>query len=217
MKIETVEMNWTEKPSKRLHDIIGNEMVKRAIEVALVGNHEIVFLSTINSPASDLLQATTNIAKINNIPFKGSVIPVCPCGAFGNPKEECTCSNASLKKYAKKVHPMLKKAMIIVETLAPCSYENTSQNEHEDRIISRIKTARQRNYKTNQVDPNANELLKMAVQELGIDRESAILVANTISNMEGSDSIQAQHIAEAVQYRNNHVVKWVDDFQSIVV
>ena len=208
MKIEYVEVNWTEPEAKRLHEIPDNEQAKRAIEVALSGTHELVFLHTINSPASDLLKATARIAKENRIPFKGKVIPVCNCGAYGNPQHECTCSIAELKKYMNKVIPVIKSANMIIEVIEPFSY-NIDRNEPESNIVERILQARRvlKNDMPSDILSNDCEyMLETAVEQIGIDAIKVISLALTIAKMDFSKVILVHHIAEAVQYLHNRSI-----------
>lgn len=214
MKLEFVEINWTESSPKRMHGIPGNECTKRALEVVLAGGHRVVILSTVRSPASDLLRAAANIAKANGFPFSGMVVPVCPCGAYGNPKVECSCSMAKLKAHARKVMPMLKAADIVIETVEPLARDTTRTNEHEDRIVARILEARKApRLDTSVLPSDAEELLRMAIKEYGTSRDKAVAVAATIARLDGCNRIEARHIAEAVQYQHPAFTRWVDDFE----
>jgi predicted ATPase with chaperone activity len=98
----------------KLQDIIGNESAKRAIEVALTGNHTIILLSTINSHAEDLLKATKQIAKVFSINFNGDIISLCPCKAYSNSKYECNCSISQIKKHIKKIASKVRNADIVL-------------------------------------------------------------------------------------------------------
>lgn len=213
MKLEFAEINWAEPPAKRMHAIAGNESAKRALEVVLAGGHKVVILSTVRSPASELLRAAANIAKANGIPFSGMVIPVCPCGAHGNPKEECNCSSTDLRKYARKIMPLMKAADIVIETVEPLARDTTRANEHEDRIVARVLAARMAASPDASLPTDTQELLHMATAEMGADRDKATAVASTIAKMDGSAIVQPNHMAEAIQYQHRHAARWFDQME----
>jgi len=200
--IETAEVNWTEPQPKHLHEIPGQEAAKRAIEVALVGGHNTVFLSTVGSPASDLLRATARLAKELGIPFKGRVIPVCPCGAYGNPKVECNCSVDEMNDYCRQIMPFLHSADIVIETVAPRASETTRGNEPEATMTARILKVRFDPGPSRTLDGDTENLLRTAISELSANREKAVTLAATIARLEGRDRIGMQHVAEAIQYQH---------------
>ncbi len=212
--LEVATINWSEPPPKRMHAIAGNDSAKRALEVVLAGEHKVVILATVRSPASDLLRAAANIAKANGIPFSGMVVPVCPCGAYGNPKEECDCSSAALLKYARKLMPMVKKADIIIETVEPQARDTARFNENEELMAIRILKARKTDRLDTSVMPSdAEELLRMAIKEYGASRDKTVAVAATVARLGGCDLIEISHITEALQYQYPAYTRWFDDFE----
>lgn len=195
----------------KLQDSIGNEMAKRAIEVALSGNHSIVLIDTLDSNASELMEAANQLAQENGFEFKCQIVPLCPCKAYANPKHECNCSHAAIKKHLKKVAKTIQDADIIAETTAPMSYETTNGNEPDEAVIKRIKAVD--NSKTNAIGGDAEYLLDYAQKDIDFDAKTIIKisrVANTITNMEGVDSIKAHHMCEAIQYQNNFANRTVE-------
>lgn len=55
------------------------------------------------------------------------------------------------------------------------------------------------------LEDEAKELLKMAMTELGLSARAygkVLKVSRTIADLAGSESILAEHISEAIQYRN---------------
>ncbi len=63
------------------------------------------------------------------------------------------------------------------------------------------------------LDADAEDLLRLAIKEMGADRDRATRVANTIASMDFSPTIRAHHVAEAIQYQHRHAANWVDDFE----
>ncbi len=217
MQIENVVINWDKTTKhKPLHDILDNESAKRAIEVALSGSHEIVILAGVRSPASELLHAAANIAKEHDIPFKGKVIPVCPCGALGSPKEECTCTTDELRQYDKKVVPLMRTSAMVIETVEPRASATAKRNEHEDTIVARILTARKpEGALPMPPSSGASDIMRMAVIELGADPEKIAAVAQTIARMNDSKYTGLEHVAEAAMYQHKRANKWTDPIEEV--
>jgi len=211
MAINAVEdpEGYTER--LKLQNLVGNEMAKRAIEVALSGNHSVVFLETIDSQADKLLEATENLADTLGVYFNGSIVSLCECKAYGNPYHECNCSVESIKKHLKSISKIVKGADMLIETTAPIPYETDSDNELEETIVKRIDSVYI--HKTNPIARDANDLLEQAIKALKIDKDKVVWIANTISHMEKSDMIQAHHMREAIQYQSNFINRTVEDYE----
>ena len=62
-----------------------------------------------------------------------------------------------------------------------------------------------------QLDEAAQDALSMALDRLGLSArayERVLKVARTIADLDGSNKVQRQHIAEAVSYRNLDRSTW---------
>ena len=152
----------------------------------------------------------------------------CPCGNFGSSKRICTCTPNQIQRYRAKISgPLLDRIDIQIE-VPSMSYEDlakTADGETSETIKARVNKARKiqhERYKNDnitsnaqlnaslldkycQLDESGNALMKTAFERLGLSARahSKILkVARTIADIDGSDDIKQNHIAEAIQYRN---------------
>lgn len=184
-------------------DIKGQEHCKRAIEVACVGDHGIIFIGPHRSGKSALIK---RIPTINSVPiFTAEILP-CPCGNFTDPKKECLCKPRQIQEHLASISPrILKRADMQVEVpKINLSINDKRRGETSAVIRERIEKTR-RNFKPYKLDKEANELLKLAILELGISPlsyDKIIYVAVTIAQMDDKRVIEAHHISEAISYRS---------------
>lgn len=159
----------------------------------------------------------------------------CPCGNFGT--GECRCTPLQIQRYLNRISgPLLDRIDIHVE-MGPVTYDQiASKGSEEPSAMVRervqrareIQTARYRQYGihsnaqldaqlTKQFcapDEAGSQILKAAFSNLGLSARAyhrILKVARTIADLEQSESIQAGHIAEAVQYRNLDRKYWGND------
>lgn len=152
----------------------------------------------------------------------------CPCGFFNHPTKKCTCSPAQINKYLNRVSgPLLDRFDIHIE-VPPVEYDDLSSTKNEEsslEIKKRVNKAREiqnKRFENSQtkcnaklsdlefekycsISESANALLKSAFEQMGLSARAynrIIKVARTIADLDGSDSIEAHHIAEAIQYRS---------------
>ncbi len=160
----------------------------------------------------------------------------CPCGFHGHPKRECRCSPYLIQKYRNKISgPLLDRIDIHIEVPAVQYKEMAGQStgEHSEIIRQRVENARgrqrQRFAGRDSVNCNArmgpreikhfcalnedgHELLKMAMSELNLSARAydrILKVARTIADLDGQDTIQPNHVSEAISYRNLDRQLWV--------
>lgn len=151
----------------------------------------------------------------------------CPCGYLGHPTKECTCSDAAKRRYKEKISgPILDRIDIHIE-VAPVAFEELSSIKKEEssrEIKKRVDKARdiQRKRFENtpvscnakmtpqmtkdfcKLDDSASELLKDAFEKLSMSArayDKILRISRTIADLEGSEKIEINHIAEALQYR----------------
>ena len=156
----------------------------------------------------------------------------CRCGYFGDPNRQCTCPAGSISKYLERVSgPLLDRIDIEIE-LPAVSYDDISgkskKGEPSFEIRKRVNEARaftderlkKAGDKTGvlnahmtpdmlhrhcQLDEEASELMREAFESLGFSaraHDRVLRVARTIADLDGMDTINADHIAEAIMYRS---------------
>lgn len=151
----------------------------------------------------------------------------CPCGFLGHPKKSCRCLPGAILKYKRRLSgPLLDRIDLHVD-VPPVEEEKLITNlpsESSSDIRKRVIEARERQkkrfretaIKTNgemttkhikdfcQLTKEAEELLKQAISRLSLSARSyfkIIKISQTITDLAGYDTIQASHIAEALQFR----------------
>ncbi len=153
----------------------------------------------------------------------------CPCGYYGDTKRECRCSPSQVERYRQRISgPLLDRIDLHVEAPA-VEYKELSDRhpaEASSVIRERVLKARaiqqkrfSRNRKTTcnarmshaqlkehcRLDDGCNELLKNAMNELNFSARAydrILKVARTIADLAGSEAIAADHLLEALSYRN---------------
>ena len=155
----------------------------------------------------------------------------CKCGWYGDPSGRCTCSDNAVQAYRSRISgPMLDRIDIVVE-VPSVHYEDLrtrAEAEPSASIKERVNAARELQNqrfgeksgmcnarmgpkemrKYCQLDEACEVLMKQAFDALGLTARSydrILKVARTIADLDGSGSIQPQHIAEAIQYRANNL------------
>jgi len=161
-----------------------------------------------------------------NFMFVGALNP-CPCGWFGDPVKECTCSLAMVTRYQKRISgPLLDRIDIHVE-VPRVEYEKLSgdrMGEPSAAIRCRVETARERQARRFDgsrllanadmgpaevrdfctVDESGRSLLRAAMQQLQMSARAyhrILKLARTIADLAGCERIETVHLAEAIQYR----------------
>jgi len=153
----------------------------------------------------------------------------CPCGYFGDPTHNCSCSPMLVSRYQKKISgPMLDRIDIHLDVPAVKVEKLTdmqkNKNESSQQIRKRVQKARDlqtKRFSASKIASNAEmtnkdirkycilseeclTLLKLAVSKLQLSARSyqrIIKLSRTIADLENSQEIKPEFIAEALQYR----------------
>lgn len=168
-----------------------------------------------------------------NFMFVASMNP-CPCGFFGSKEKECSCTPSAIQKYMGKISgPLLDRIDIQIE-VTPVKYEKLENEEIPEAsaiIKKRVNNARkiqQERYKENGIYSNAQLTPKLLNKYCKLDKEGKLIlqnaferlglsarahgrilkVARTIADLENSENIKVEHIAEAIQYRSLDKKYW---------
>jgi len=154
----------------------------------------------------------------------------CPCGYLNDPEHDCSCSPSQIIKYQKKISgPLLDRIDLCIE-VPRIKFDKLSGEELEEsseEIQKRVEAARQiqkRRFQDKDLISNSEmnsqlvkefcptddatiNLLKTAVSQFNLSARSyykILKVARTIADLEGKESVESMHVAEALQYRPKH-------------
>ncbi len=151
----------------------------------------------------------------------------CPCGYLNDTLKECICAPSQIIKYKRKLSgPLLDRIDLHVE-VPRLKYEEMSKGgagETSQTVRKRVEEARAiqvsrfRNdgILTNRemsvrhikkycaLDETAEKMMKNAVSSMGFSTRTyhrLLKISRTIADLENSQNIKPQHLAEALQYR----------------
>jgi magnesium chelatase family protein len=132
---------------------------------------------------------------------------MCPCGARGDPAAGCVCSVQKLAAFRQKLsRALLDRFDLVVAVPRPRAAELSGRpGELSEVVRSRVVQAQER-IRAGPVrrTAQANALLDRAVERLplsGRGRMRVARVAGTIAALTESESVEEQHVAEALAYR----------------
>lgn len=160
----------------------------------------------------------------------------CPCGYYNHPEKECVCGPAVVQKYLSKISgPLLDRIDIHIE-VTPVSFEELAStkrsNEKSTEVRNRVQIARDiqsaRYTEKSGIHCNAQmpcnqvkvicqisdagtQLLKTAMQRLNLSARAydrILKVSRTIADLDQSEEIKIEHLAEAIQYRSLDRENW---------
>ena len=152
----------------------------------------------------------------------------CPCGNYGNPLKECTCSFNEIRRYLNKISsPILDRIDIHIE-IKPVKYEDLKDDTKSKssaelkREVVRARLIQEDRYKNEKISTNSElntnqmkkyiklsedveKIAKMAFNKYNFSVRSfnkIIKMSRTIADLEGSKEIESKHLLEAIRYRS---------------
>lgn len=159
----------------------------------------------------------------------------CPCGFYNHPEKECTCGPGVVQKYLSKISgPLLDRIDLHVEVTPVNFNELTSAFETEKSATIRERVIRARHLQdarfsnsnslhyNAQMSPNmvrnickineaGQRLIKTAMEKLRLSARAydrILKVSRTIADLEDSNEIKLEHLAEAIHYRSLDRDSW---------
>jgi magnesium chelatase family protein len=222
--------------------LVGGGTIPRPGEISLA-HHGVLFLDELPEFARNVLEVLRQPLEDGKVTISRTKISVdypanfmlvcamnpCPCGNYGNPNQECSCTPMQIQKYVGKISgPLLDRIDIHVEVPAVKYTELSSKRSGEasesirDRVVAarQIQTERFRKkaglYSNADmeskdikeychVDTAGEDLLKTAMNKLGLSARAydrILKVARTIADLAQSEHIRPEHLGEAIQYRS---------------
>lgn len=188
-------------------------------------------LEVLRQPLEDgsvtIARVTATLTYPCNIMLIASMNP-CRCGYYGDGSGRCKCTQTQMQQYLAKISgPLLDRIDLHIE-VSPVKYsdlEATKPSESSFKIKNRvdrarkIQTERYRNYNifsNSQLTPSLiqkyctlgdaeKKIMKSAFESLGLSARAhnrILKVARTIADLDNSQDIKVNHLAEAIQYRN---------------
>ena len=188
-------------------------------------------LEVLRQPIEDSVVTVSRVHATVSYPCSVMLIAAmnpCPCGYYNHPTRKCSCNQKSIHRYLSKVSgPLLDRIDIHIE-VPPVEYDELSgkvqDGEPSEVIKARVNEAREiqrKRFESTDITCNARitsaylhkvcvmssdaeDVLKKAFEKLNLSARAydrVLKVARTIADLDKSETIEAPHILEAVQYR----------------
>lgn len=219
----------------------GGSIIPKAGEITLA-NKGVLFLDefpefskkTIEALREPLENGEINISRsMASIKYPADFILIaamnpCPCGNFGNPLKECTCSENEIRRYLSKLSsPILDRIDIHIE-IKPVKFEElkdnikTKSSKQMKEEVQRARKIQEERYKCEKVTTNGSLTTRLLKKYIKFDKElekigkmafdkykfsvrsynKIMKMSRTIADLENSEKILPKHLLEAIRYRS---------------
>ncbi|MGL4294002.1 MAG: YifB family Mg chelatase-like AAA ATPase [Bacteroidales bacterium] len=195
-------------------------------------------LEVMRQPLEDrkicIARAKTAVTYPAGIMLVASMNP-CPCGFFNHPAKDCTCTPHNVRKYMNRISgPLLDRIDLQIE-IVPVPFEDISAStpsEPSKLIRQRVIAAREiqadrfRNepgiYSNAQMTPRllnkyarpdeaGLKRLRLAMDAFSLSARAydrILKVSRSIADLDNCENIRADHVSEAIRYRNLDKESW---------
>ncbi len=129
---------------------------------------------------------------------------LCPCGARGDPRAECTCSAQRLATFRDKLSRALLDRFDLIVTVPRARADELAAAPGEPSAAMRARVVAAGDRRVAGRTAAADTLLDRAVERLplsGRGRARVARVAATIAALAAADAVEEEHVAEALAYR----------------
>ena len=195
-------------------------------------------LEVLRQPMEDRLVTIARAKQTVEFPANFMLVAAmnpCPCGYYNHPTKQCTCKPGQVETYLSRISgPLLDRIDLHIETF-PIPYEELAQKKPgEKSVVVRERVVKARMIQVKRfadvpgihcnaqmtakmiqkycdLDKQCGLLLKNAMERLGLSaraRDRILKVSRTIADIDGSENIQPEHLAEAIQYRSLDRDNW---------
>lgn len=160
----------------------------------------------------------------------------CPCGYHNHPEKDCVCAPGVVQRYLNKVSgPLLDRIDLHVE-VTPVNFDELASFQRPDThscdIAQRVVAARERQHyrfeslhgifcnahmpprlvrEVCAIDTAGQTLVKRAMEKLKLSARAydrILKVARTAADLDGSEKIKIEHLAEAIHFRSLDRENW---------
>ena len=193
------------------------EVMRQPLEdrVVVIGRYKM----TVSFPAGFMLVAAMN---------------PCPCGHYNNPQKACECGKITIERYLGRISgPLMDRIDVQLEVVPVELKELMDAPSQENSASVRERVVQARRYGLGrrqdksvyynaqmspaqvreecQPDAGGKRLLELAMTRMQLSARAydrILKVARTIADLEASERIEQQHVAEAIQYRSLDKGSW---------
>ena len=190
-------------------------------------------LEALRQPLEDGIVTVARVQNTVTFPAEciliGAMNP-CPCGFRGLPEQKCVSTPASCIKYAGKISgPLLDRIDIHIEVPRLKADELLDKGNGEESAAIRDRVMKARALQSTRLggarinakmspretremvslDADSDQFMRQVAARMNISArvfDRILRVSRTIADLDGSDQVKRNHLAEAVQYRERVVV-----------